>query len=165
MQEITKTQENKNEVGRPSEYTKENLVKAWDYLARYEQLGDVIPSIEGLAEHIGVSRKTLYNWSEDQEKVEFLHIFEMCMAKQGRTVLNKGLNGTFNPTISKLLLSKHGYVEKIENNNTHHFDEVDAEEKAKLDKILHGNQKPTTEQASDAAGDQRQPEGTQVSLQ
>lgn len=165
MEEITKTEENKNNAGRPSDYTPEIILRAWDYLKRYDELGEVIPTIEGLSIHLGVSRKTLYNWSEDVEKKEFLHIFELVMANQGKTLINKGLMGTFNSTISKLMLSKHGYVEKFENDNTHHFDEIDEKEKAKMDAILNGNKKPTTEPAGNAAGDQGQQSTAQVPVQ
>jgi hypothetical protein len=141
-----------NPVGRPSGYSQEIIIKGLEYVANYDKLGDVIPTIEGLAIHLGVSRKTLYNWSEDPEKVEFLHIFETCMAKQGRTLINKGLNGEFNSTVSKLMLSKHGYVEKTEIDATtkgESLNNLSPREQAKLDLLLaNGTSNPTTEQGS-----------------
>ena len=40
------------------------------------------------------------------------------MDNQGRTLLNNGLDGTFNPTIAKLVLSKHGYTDSPSNTGT-----------------------------------------------
>jgi hypothetical protein len=33
-------------------------------------------------------------------------------------LLNNGLDGTFNPPITKMMLSKHGYSDKIEQDHT-----------------------------------------------
>lgn len=115
--------------GRPSELSKEVLAKCEDYLRQAQDSFDTqtnkpvvnLPSLEGLALYLGVSRKTLYNWKEYGEKEDatdiqkqFLYIFERLLASQSNRLLNNGLSGVYNPTITKLLLSKHGYVEKQE---------------------------------------------------
>ncbi len=38
----------------------------------------------------------------------------LILARQKRTLINKGLTGVFNATIVKLMLSKHGYSEKVD---------------------------------------------------
>lgn len=95
-----------------SKYSQEMLEMATDYLANFIKYGDVIPSIEGLAVHLSVARKTLYNWSKDEEKAPFLHILDMILAKQAQLSLNSGLTGDFNSSIAKLILGKHGYHDK-----------------------------------------------------
>lgn len=100
--------------GRPTEYNKEILEKAREYLETYESLGEVIPSIEGLACFLELSRPTIYDWSGQEDKQEFSYIVERVLAFQGKTLANKGLKGEFNPTIAKLMLSKHGYKDAQE---------------------------------------------------
>jgi hypothetical protein len=97
-------------AGRPTDYTPELLEKAWNYI---NSCPDKIPSIEGLCDEINIARTTCYVWAKDDEK-EFKHILEALMRKQGKTLINNGLDGTFNPTISKLILTKHGYSDKQE---------------------------------------------------
>lgn len=139
-----------NEGGRPSGYTPEFLMKARDYLVYYKDEDEIIPTIEGLAVYTDTPRRTLYNWMEEEDKEEFRHIIERLLALQGKSLVNKGLSGEYNPTISKLILSKHNYIEKTENTNHVDIKEIDQKEKAKLDSILNGTKKPTTEQRSNA---------------
>ena len=104
----------KNEVGRPSKLTPEALLLAQDYIENYkETYGDVVPTIVGLAITLGVATKTVYNWAKP-ENPEFLHIFNMVEQKQHRDLVNGGLIGGFNPAVSKMMLTKHGYSDKIE---------------------------------------------------
>lgn len=105
--------------GRPIEYKEEYTDKATEYLVKYEELGDKIPSIEGFADYIEVSKKSIYNWckkNEDNIRIAsegFLHALERIKTRQGKVLQNSGLDGTFNPTITKLMLSaNHGMREK-----------------------------------------------------
>jgi hypothetical protein len=99
-------------MGRPSKYTDEILEKAKDYIENFEQYGDVIPNVAGLACELGVARETVHAWCRDEDKEDFSHIVEQMMAKQDRTLQSGGLNGKFNSSISKLLMSKHGHIEE-----------------------------------------------------
>lgn len=96
-------------AGRPTDYTPELLEKA----RAYEQ-GEhaTIPSIAGLAVHLDISRETCHVWAKDESKTEFSDIYRRILTKQESTLLNKGLDGTFNPTITKLILTKHNYTDK-----------------------------------------------------
>lgn len=99
-------------MARPTTYTKELLKRAKFYADSYEEAGDLVPSVAGLAIYLNISRETVYAWSKDPEKSEFSDIVSRLMAKQEIKLLHGGLDGSFNPTISKLMLSKHGYSEK-----------------------------------------------------
>jgi hypothetical protein len=105
-------------TGRPSLYTPELLEKARAYLDGYEKLGDKVPSVAGLACMIGVVRETCHVWANDPEKGEFSNILKELAQKQERALLNKGLSGEFNPPITKMMLSKHGYSDRIEADHT-----------------------------------------------
>lgn len=103
--------EDKKKMGRPSKYSAEIIEKAESYLIDFAENGDVIPSIEGLAEHLDITRTTIYAWKKEEGKEEFSYILEKILAKQGRLLINEGLKGGFNAAIAKLALGKHGYHE------------------------------------------------------
>lgn len=70
----------------------------------YEEKTTVkLPSKEGFADFLGVSRKSLYNW--EKEHPEFAAALEKIHNEQLTRLVNRGLEGTYNPTIVKLLLS------------------------------------------------------------
>lgn len=102
-------------AGRPSKYNQSYVDAVYDYLEKYEELGDIVPSIEGLACHINLAVSTIHKWSGEEGKEKFSEALGKLMAHQGRKCLNKGLDGTFNPAITKLLLHNHGYSDKAEN--------------------------------------------------
>lgn len=104
--------------GRPTEYSKEMAEEAWGYLTmcndtiKDNRLTVNLPSIEGLAMHLEVSRSTVYLWQK--EHPEFSDILEVLLQKQAKALLNNGLSGSYNSTIAKLILTKHGYTDKTE---------------------------------------------------
>ena len=99
-------------MGRPTKLTEEIIKKAENYIAGdWEKLKHVMPSAVGLAKVIGVSKKTLYNWADNND--EFLHILAELNTEQEFTLLNKGLTGEFNTAITKLVLTKHDYSDKV----------------------------------------------------
>jgi hypothetical protein len=99
--------------GRPTKYNAEMLEKAKAYVNGGYLAGDkVIPSKAGLALHLGVNRETLRDWGGlNPEFSAILCKIDVC---QEDLLLNNGLNGTFNPAITKLVLGKHGYNDRVE---------------------------------------------------
>lgn len=110
-------QETINKVGRPSDYSEEMLIKARNYLDNLPT-DEVVHSIEGLADYLGITRGTIYDWASQEEKKEFSHIVEEVRQRQGKTLINKGLKNEFNSKIAGMMLSKHGYAEKTEQDIT-----------------------------------------------
>jgi hypothetical protein len=105
--------EKENSTGRPSDYSPDFLQAAKDYLVTYEAKGDVVPTIEGLADELKKAVKTLYNWAEAHD--EFQDVLGQLLAKQGRLLQSKGLKKETDSGITKLLLSaNHGKAEKSE---------------------------------------------------
>jgi len=95
--------------GRLTDYSPEIVEKAWEYAnGGWIKAGDKVPSIAGLACEIGIHRETCHEWAKDKDKV-FSDILKAIAQKQERELLNNGLDGTFNPPITKMMLSKHGY--------------------------------------------------------
>src|SRR3990167_7243506 len=101
-------------MARPTKLTKELLDKA----RTYEKSG-VVPSIEDFALFVELNRDTIYDWREkgrSQEanplQIEFSDIIERVLVQQSKELMDGGLRNKFNPTITKLLMSKHGYSER-----------------------------------------------------
>lgn len=123
--------------GRPSGYTPEVLQKTRDYLTIYSSLGHAVPSVAGLAVHLGLARSTIYEWSADSEKKEFADILSKILAEQEQVALSNGLTGEYNATIVKLLLGKHGYSDKAETQTTVTLENMsDDELNARIQSLL-----------------------------
>lgn len=116
-------------AGRPSKYSEEVLTLSQEYVdGDYKEDDQVIPTVAGLAIHIGVSRETVYDWAKQEDKAKFSDIVGDLMAKQEVKLLNSGLKGEFNPNIAKLALTKHGYVDKQDINANVKVDETTEEQ-------------------------------------
>lgn len=101
--------------GRPTDYTEERLAAAERYVnGGWQECGDRVPTVVGLAAEIGVARSTCYEWAKDKEKAKFSDILMRVEEVQERTLVNGGLSNDFNPAITKMMLTKHGYSDKQE---------------------------------------------------
>lgn len=99
-------------IGRPSELA-DCLVKAKEYLlGGFKDVEEVVPSIAGLACYLGKARSRVYEYGKLNE--EFKDTLEAIQSLQESLLVNRGLTGDFNSTITKLMLSNHGYSEKQE---------------------------------------------------
>lgn len=118
--------------GRPSEYSEDVLRQVDIYLSTcrdrkskfhktvglrsdtYEERITVkLPSVEGFAKFLGVSRKTIYNWSDTYE--EFAEKLDEILSEQKIRLISNGLAGMYNPIIAKLILSSnHGMRERVD---------------------------------------------------
>lgn len=142
-------------AGRPTDYTEELLEKARAYEADFKSIfpDDVLPTLEGLALHLGISRETIYAWESQEGKEIFSDIVSNIRQQQAKTLVNKGLKGEYNASIAKVMLTKHGYREGIDTTSDGKAFEVSNEHKALADAalshILNGNHdrtQGTTEQ-------------------
>lgn len=104
-------------AGRPTDYTPKILKAAKEYADLASELAikadiqnTACPSIAELALTLKVARSTIYLWAK--EHPEFSDILERIMAAQEMRLTDNGLNGTYNPTIAKVMLTKHGYTDK-----------------------------------------------------
>lgn len=160
MAKKTKKAKDGTDRGRPSDYSPDILVKAradlkgckdsyesWikqenlekGYIMHDRRLRVEIPTIEGLAIKLKVHRDTLYAWAKEFN--EFSDILEELRQEQAKRLINKGLSGEYNSTITKILLIKHGYVDKLLTEHSGGIT-VTPEEKQKikehLKKIING---------------------------
>ena len=101
--------------GRPSKYDPINIIKVVDYLKTTGREQTKLPTVEGFAIYLGVSKKTLYNWADEHK--EFLHALDELMTYQAEQLINDGIYGgkEVNATIVKLLLqNNHGMKERVD---------------------------------------------------
>ena len=101
-------------AGRPTKYNGEVLKVTKEYIDNYATHGDMMPSVAGLAVLLGIRRETLHVWAKEEGKEIFSNMLGDLQAKQEQVLFNNGLNGTFNSTITKLALTKHGYHDKVD---------------------------------------------------
>jgi hypothetical protein len=113
-------------LGRPSEYNETFVTKAIEYLAlctdKEVEKGSTdrpiysikvkLPTIEGLAVFLGINKTTVYEW--EKKYPEFSNVIERLRGEQADRLVNNGLSGDYNPTIAKVLLTKHGYREGLD---------------------------------------------------
>lgn len=131
--------------GRPTDYSEEILTRSREYVESCEDTEEQqltglsmkgtelyknklkvnLPSIEGLALFLGISRDTIYDWEKQDDKKEFSYIVGDLRAKQAKALIDKGLSGDYNPTIAKVLLTKHGYRDAVDTDITTKGEKLD----------------------------------------
>lgn len=120
-------------MGRPTKLTRELIDKAQDYLnsctdtIRETEKGSLsyvevrLPTIAGLALHLGIGRRTVYEWiapkeTEDEEekqlRLDFSHTVDEILTEQDDRLVNGSLGGLYNAKIAGILMSNHGHIEK-----------------------------------------------------
>lgn len=125
----------KPRVGRPTTYSKNILIKTREYISICHDSHEVayrpriesglvngeeayrvqktkIPTLEGLAFHLRVHKDTIQEWKKVHKP--FSVLIDELLAKQADELINKGLSGDYNPVIAKVLLTKHGYREGLD---------------------------------------------------
>ena len=101
-----------NPVGRPTKLTDELMHKAKVYVQRDYLIDELIPTMQGLSLYLGVSKRVLHDWRNEND--EFMHIVDDLMDLQAKNLFRGGLTGDFNASITKLLLTKHGFSDRVE---------------------------------------------------
>lgn len=106
-------------AGRPTKYTPELLEAARAYVGgKWQEAGDVVPTIVGLAIDLDIDEETAHRWGKEEGKEEFSKLLTRVRDLQHRHLVNKGLGNETNPAITKMMLTKHGYSDKIEQDHT-----------------------------------------------
>lgn len=114
----------KNKVGRPTRLNADVLKQANEYISFFlmteverEAIGDkrknifeVVPSVAGLAIYLNIARSTLQLWEKSDN--DFSGTLDRLKAVQEVLLVNGGLKGDLNSTITKLMLTNHGYSDK-----------------------------------------------------
>ncbi len=101
-------------AGRPTKLTDKMIADGWDYLNELDvSIATLLPTVEGLAIKLGISRDTVYEWEKEND--QFSDIVKKLKNDQAQKLIQNALAGRYNASIAKLILSgKHGYVEQTE---------------------------------------------------
>ena len=103
--------------GRPSKWDDAIIDKVYDYMEKCTNSMETdeakLPTQEGLAITLGVTRQTILNWGK--EHPEFRHALDMLMMVYKDLLIAGGLSGKYNSSFAKFLASsEHGMVERQE---------------------------------------------------
>jgi len=72
-----------------------------------------LPTVEGYATFLGFARRTLFMWAKDEK--DFAKALEKIKSAQKQKLVEGGLEGSYNATIAKLMLSgNHGIRESFD---------------------------------------------------
>ena len=105
--------------GRPTGFSDDYYHKAVEYLEVYrDELGHTVPSVVGFCKFAGVAKSTVYDWCKHEDKKHFSDIITAIGENQELDLINDSLANKINPQISKVLLGKHGYHDKVEQDLT-----------------------------------------------
>lgn len=106
--------------GRPTKYNEDILTLTQAYINNCNDIQEDkeygiakqvnLPTIEGLAYELKVNKTTIYEWVKTHE--EFSNLIDELLAKQAKSLVNNGLSGNYSQVIAKVLLTKHGYIDK-----------------------------------------------------
>ena len=94
--------------GRPTKYSDAMLEAAQDYV---DGGYTTVPTVAGLSLALNVTKSTVYKWGEEEGKEEFSDTLAKLQAVQENLLVSGGLSTEFSGTITKLMLSNHGYRE------------------------------------------------------
>lgn len=133
-------------AGRPSKLDDELLEKARAYLPACMDNIEMtdkgalafvevnLPTIVGLALHLGINKDTVYSWSNKDSEYfneEFSDIVKDVLAEQEKRLINNGLGGLYTSKALGMLMSKHGYAEKTETDVTTKGESINNSEEIK----------------------------------
>lgn len=127
-----KTKKRKSNGGRPTKLTRELVNKTAQYLNVEIKNGGLysgdLPTVAGLSIYLGVSRESIYEWQSLDNPLakEFSDILGELNATQEYKLIGKSLRGEYNSAITKLLLTKHGYTDKVQTDLTTNGKEMPA---------------------------------------
>lgn len=88
----------------------------WYVEGGWKEEGDVVPTVAGLACVLKISRETIYEWARNDDRFSDVH--KELMSVQERQLVNGGLAGGFNSAVTKVMMTKHGYTDKVEQDIT-----------------------------------------------
>ena len=98
------------------------LEKVREYISLYNEDGYFqrvkrLPSLVGIAKHIGVTRMTVNRWIKDTDDVavEFAELIEEINDLQHECLVNSSLFDEINSKVAVVMLGKHGYSSRVEN--------------------------------------------------
>ena len=105
-----------NPVGPPTKYKESMLAEVENYIENYgtEEFDDIIPMESSVCVMLKIAKPTLLDWVTDGKHLELSALIQQIKVLQESALINGGLSSRYNPMFSKMILSKHGYSDKVE---------------------------------------------------
>jgi hypothetical protein len=132
-------------MARPTVYCEEAQKIADEYVGGgFTKNEEVIPTVEGLAEVLGVNEDTIGNWAKDRQgKPLFGATYDLLKIRQKKLIKSKTLLNKWNAKIGQFILNTdHGMSEKsvqelqgkveVSHSPSGAFDTIVAEAEAKI---------------------------------
>ena len=99
-------------MGRPTKYNEDIQVKADEYLTKWKELEEAVPTVAGLSLYIDTPKSTMVDWGK--KFPDFSYTLGKVKTTQEFALVNKGLKNEINANIGKFMMYNHGYKEKTE---------------------------------------------------
>ena len=99
-------------MGRPTKYNEDIQVKSDEYLTKWEELKEAVPTLAGLSLYIDTPKSTMVDWGK--KFPDFSYTLGKVKTTQEFALVNKGLKNEINANIGKFMMYNHGYKEKTE---------------------------------------------------
>ena len=99
--------------GRPTSYNSDFNGRVWDYLETTGREQTILPTVEGFAIYLGVSRDSLYEWAKVYP--EFSDTLKTILEYQKVQLMNDGMYGgkEVSPAVAIFLMKvNHDMIEK-----------------------------------------------------
>lgn len=109
---MTKSPLIKKKMGQPTKYGEDTTTKVVEYIALCTERGTDLPTIDGLALHLGIDDTTINNWCKVYP--EFKTVVDNLKRIQKQILINKGVFGGRNENIAMLIFLlkvNHGMIE------------------------------------------------------
>lgn len=102
----------KEPFGRPTKYNDLTVSKSWDYIESCGRESTELPTIEGLANYLDITKETVYEWAKKYD--DFSYALKKIHDKQKTQLINDGMYGgkEVNAAMAIFLLkANHGMIE------------------------------------------------------
>lgn len=98
----------------PSKFSDSIVALGRAYVASMESKEGGVPTVQGLCRAMNIGTSTLDEWRKEPEKWAIADLHARVMSAQHDRLVEGGLTKVFDAQITKLMLMKHGYNDRVD---------------------------------------------------